>query len=95
MEFSPEKIRRVAKLAKIRLTDAEINVFNDQFTSISQVIKKLQQVDTSNVTPINNPSQATTILREDIVNDGGYVKDILANSPKHAFDCFVVPKVIE
>lgn len=95
MEFSPEKIRRVAKLAKIRLTDAEVDVFSEQFTSISKVITRLQQVDTSNITPINNPSQAATLLREDVVSDGGYVKDILVNSPKHAFDCFVVPKVIE
>jgi aspartyl-tRNA(Asn)/glutamyl-tRNA(Gln) amidotransferase subunit C len=95
MEFSPDKIRRVAKLAKIRLTDAEVNIFNEQFISISKVIEKLQRADTSNITPINNPSQAATLLREDIVKDGNYVQDILVNAPKHAFNCFVVPKVIE
>ena len=95
MEFSPEKIRKVAKLAKIRLTDDEVNIFNDQFTSISQVISELQQVDTNGITPINNPSQAATLMREDVVTDGNYVNDILSNTPKHAFNCFVVPKVIE
>jgi aspartyl-tRNA(Asn)/glutamyl-tRNA(Gln) amidotransferase subunit C len=95
MEFSPEKIRKVAKLAKIRLTDDEVNIFNDQFASISQVIRELQQVDTNGITPINNPSQAATLMREDVVNDGNYVNDILSNTPKHAFNCFVVPKVIE
>jgi len=95
MEFSPEKIKKVAKLAKIKLTDSEVTTFNEQFISIAQIIQKLQQVDTSNITPINNPSQATSLMREDIVTDGNYVKDILTNSPKHAFNCFVVPKVIE
>ncbi len=95
MEFSPEKIRKVAKLAKIRLTDSEVDLFNEQFASIAQVIQKLQQVDTSNVTPINNPSQAGTLMREDIVTDGDYASAILINAPKHAFNCFVVPKVIE
>lgn len=95
MYFSPEKIKKVAKLAKIRLTEDEIAMFNDQFVAISEIITQIQQVDTTGITPIHNPSTATTLMREDIVNDGNYVKDILVNAPKQAFDCFVVPKVVE
>ena len=95
MEFTPDQIRKVAKLAKIRLTDTEISIFSEQFVSISQIIKKLQQVDTINITPINNPSQAYTLMREDIISDGNYVENILINAPRHAFNCFIVPKVVE
>ncbi len=95
MDFSPEKIKKVAKLAKIRLTEDEVLLFNDQFSAIAKVITKLQQVNTVGVTPIHNPSIAESRMRNDIVNDGNYVKDILVNSPKQAFDCFVVPKVVE
>ena len=95
MDFSPEKIKKVAKLAKIRLTEAEVLMFNDQFSAIAEVITKLQKVETKGVAPIHNPSPAATLMREDIVNDGNYVKDILVNAPKQAFDCFVVPKVVE
>ena len=95
MEFSSEQIRRVARLAKIRLTEEEIATFSQQFVSITEVISKLQKVDTKNISPINNPSSASTLLREDEVTDGNCVKDILSNAPKHAFNCFVVPKVIE
>lgn len=95
MDFSPEQIRKVAKLAKIRLTDEEVALFNEQFSSIMQIISKLQQVNTTDITPIHNPSPASTLMRQDIVNDGNYVKDILVNAPKQAFDCFVVPKVVE
>ena len=95
MEFSTEQIRKVAKLAKIKLTEAEIEIFNDQFSSIAQVITKLQQVDTTNISPINNPSSAETLLREDIITDGNYVNEIMKNAPKHTFNCFSVPKVIE
>lgn len=94
-EFTPEKIKKVAMLAKIKLTEDEINIFNEQFSSISKVIQKLRQVDTTDITPVNNPSQASTLLREDIVNDGGYADDIIRNAPKHSYNCFVVPKVIE
>ncbi len=95
VDFSPEKIKKVAKLAKIRLTDDEVIMFNGQFAAIAEVITKLQKVDTSQVTPIHNPSPAHTLMRKDVINDGDYVKDILINAPKQAFDCFVVPKVVE
>jgi aspartyl-tRNA(Asn)/glutamyl-tRNA(Gln) amidotransferase subunit C len=95
MDFSSAQIQRVAKLAKIKLTDNEAATFSEQFTSIGKIIDKLKLVDTSNVTPINNPSQAATLMRKDVVSDGDYVEDVLSNAPKSDFNCFVVPKVIE
>jgi aspartyl-tRNA(Asn)/glutamyl-tRNA(Gln) amidotransferase subunit C len=95
MEFSPEKIKKVAKLAKIRLTEDEIKTFSDQFVAIAGVITKLQKVDTTGIAPIHNPSPAHTFTRKDVISDGNYAQDILVNSPKQAFNCFVVPKVVE
>lgn len=95
MEFSPEKIKKVAKLAKVKLTEDEVVMFNDQFTAISKIITKIQKVDTKGIAPVHNPSHASTLMRKDVVNDGDYVEDILVNSPKQAFGCFVVPKVVE
>lgn len=95
MEFSPEKIKKIAKLAKVEISESEVEMFNQQFDGITKVISKLQEVDTKGITPIHNPSKNTALMREDIVTDGNYVKDILTTAPKHAFNCFVVPKVIE
>jgi aspartyl-tRNA(Asn)/glutamyl-tRNA(Gln) amidotransferase subunit C len=95
MEFSPEKIKKVAKLAKVELSESEVDIFNQQFAAITKVINKLQEVDTNGITPIHNPSKNSALMREDRVTDGNYVKDILTTAPKHAFNCFVVPKVIE
>jgi aspartyl-tRNA(Asn)/glutamyl-tRNA(Gln) amidotransferase subunit C len=95
MEFSPEKIKKVAKLAKVKLTEDEVVMFNDQFTAISKIITKIQKVNTKGVTPVHNPSQASTLMRKDVISDGGYVEDILVNAPKKAFGYFVVPKVVE
>ncbi len=94
-EFSPEKIKKIANLAKIRLTDDEIEIFNQQFISISQILQKLRGVNTDGVGPVNNPSKADILMREDVVNDGNYAQDIMRNSPQHSYNCFVVPKVIE
>jgi aspartyl-tRNA(Asn)/glutamyl-tRNA(Gln) amidotransferase subunit C len=95
MEFSPEIIKKVAKLAKIRLSDAEVETFNQQFAAISQIIGDLQNVDTSNVEPITNVSPNKTLFRKDEVKDGNYVNDIMFNAPKSSYNCFVVPKVVE
>jgi aspartyl-tRNA(Asn)/glutamyl-tRNA(Gln) amidotransferase subunit C len=95
MEFSPEKIKKVAKLAKVELSEDEVVMFNDQFSAITKVINKLQEVDTKGITPIHNPSKNSALMRADVVSDGNYVEDILINAPKHAFNCFVVPKVVE
>ena len=95
MDFSAEQIKKVAKLAKIKLTDGEINLFSEQFVAITSIISKLQKVNTENITPINNPSHAETLLREDVINDGHYVNDIMINAPKQTLNCFVVPKVVE
>lgn len=95
MEFSPEKIKKVAKLAKVKLSEEEITIFNNQFVAIAQIITKLQKVNTSGITPIHNPSPAHTTMRKDIVTEGNCVKDVLFNSPKQSFNCFVVPKVVE
>ena len=95
MHFSEETIKKVAKLAKIKLTDNEINLFSEQFIAITGIITKLQKVNTKNITPINNPSRAETLLREDVINDGHYVNDIMSNAPKQTLNCFVVPKVVE
>ena len=95
MDFSPAQINKVARLAKVNLTDEEVALFNQQFQSIAEVITKLQQVDTTGITPIHNPSPNACFMRSDVVNDGNYVEEILINAPKHAFNCFVVPKVVE
>lgn len=95
MEFTPEKIKKVARLAKINLNDDEVTIFNQQFEAITEVITKLQKVNTKGITPIHNPSFAQVLMRDDIVTDGNYADSILINAPKSAFNCFVVPKVVE
>ena len=95
MSLSEEDIKKVAKLAKVSLTEEEVSVFNEQFKGILNIIEKLQEVDTSGVTPIHNPSTNTALMREDIVKDGKKAEEIVANAPKSAFNCFVVPKVVE
>lgn len=95
MEFSLEIIKKVATFAKIKLSDEEAELFNQEFSAIAAIINKLQKVDTTHITPIHNPSPAHLVLREDVASDGNYAEQILSNAPKHAFNCFVVPKVVE
>lgn len=95
MEFSPDKIRKVAQLAKIKLSEEQVVLFNEQFKSIAEIITKLQLINTNGITPIHNPLQSSALMREDVVKKENEAEDILANAPNSAFNCFVVPKVVE
>ena len=95
MEFTACEIKKVAKLAKIKLTTEEIELFGKQFSDIVKVINDLQKVDTSNISPIVNPSKTTMNYREDIVTEKDKSADILREAPQSSHNCFQLPKLIE
>jgi aspartyl-tRNA(Asn)/glutamyl-tRNA(Gln) amidotransferase subunit C len=95
MEFSPDKIKKVAQLAKIKLSEEQVILFNEQFKSIAEIITKLQLINTNGIPPIHNPLQSSALMREDVVKKENEAEDILSNAPTSAFNCFVVPKVVE
>jgi aspartyl-tRNA(Asn)/glutamyl-tRNA(Gln) amidotransferase subunit C len=92
--LSKEEVRRVANLAKIRLTEEEVTSFSADLGRILQVAQSLLAVDTSQVQPTTSVSGVTMPLRDDVVTERDNAKQVLANA-RHEYDYFVVPKVIE
>lgn len=95
MKLDEQAIRKIAKLARIRVTDSEVASYASELTSILSLAEELKQVNTDNVPPMAGVGNNTLRMREDKVTDGGIREDVLANAPKAEFDCFAVPKVIE
>lgn len=95
MSLSADEIKKIAKLARIRLEDSEVEEFSGKLNSILDWVEQLQEVDTDDVQPMAGVGEATLRLREDVVNDGDINKDVMSNAPSPEFGCFVVPKVIE
>lgn len=89
-----ERVRRIAKLARLKLTDDEVRLFTGQLGAIVSYIDKLSEVDTSQVQPLAHPLPVTDVLREDTPTPGLSTADALANAPQREADFFRVPAVL-
>jgi aspartyl-tRNA(Asn)/glutamyl-tRNA(Gln) amidotransferase subunit C len=94
MSLDPAAVRRIARLARIRVTDEEATTLGRELTAILGWVEQLAEVDVSGIEPLAGPAIALR-LREDVVTDGGIAPAILANAPARAGDWFAVPKVVE
>lgn len=95
MSIDIPTVTKIAKLARIRLTDDEKSHYAQEIGGIMKWIEQLQTVNTDGVEPLMSVSETTLPLRKDEVTDGGYSDAVVKNAPKSEYGCFVVPKVIE
>ena len=99
MKISREDVLRVAELAYLDLSEAELETYRAQVDEILEYIGKLNELDTSNVEPmaqvLADDQTADATLREDIVKPCAVADDILQQAPDPEPPYFRVPKVIE
>ncbi len=95
MALDKATVAHIATLARIRLSESELEPLADELSHILTWIDQLNEVDTAGVAPITSVAAAGLPMREDVVTDGGCCEEILANAPRTARGFFVVPKVIE
>jgi aspartyl-tRNA(Asn)/glutamyl-tRNA(Gln) amidotransferase subunit C len=95
MSLDKNTVRNVASLARIKMTDEELDKYEPQLNNILSWIEQLSEVDTDNVEPLANVVDIELSLRKDEITDGGYQDDVLANAPESLEGFFVVPKVVE
>lgn len=95
MSIDKKTVAKVARLARIKMTEEEQEVFAPQLSGILNWIEQLSEVDTDNVAPLPSPVDIQLRLREDKITNGGHPEDILANAPEQMEGFFVVPKVVE
>lgn len=95
MSLDKDTVRKVSKLAHIRMEDTELERMSPQLSGILHWIEQLEQVNTDNVEPLANVVDIALFLREDKITDGGYAEKILKNAPEETQGYFVVPKVVE
>jgi aspartyl-tRNA(Asn)/glutamyl-tRNA(Gln) amidotransferase subunit C len=98
MSLDAETIRRIASLARIRVSEAEVATLQGELNGILAWIEQLGEVDTEGVAPLSGAARMALRMREDAVTDGEIRERILQNAPERigpdgAF--FAVPKVVE
>jgi aspartyl-tRNA(Asn)/glutamyl-tRNA(Gln) amidotransferase subunit C len=95
MSVSPEQVRHITKLARIAMSEEEIERLVPELNNILGWVEQLSEVDTEGVEPLATVIDLKLRLRDDVVTDGGIRDKILANAPLAEHGFFAVPKVIE
>ncbi len=95
MPLEPSEVKHIASLARIGLTDGEIEMFGEQLSQILEQFEVLNELDTSGVTPTGHASGLQTIMRDDLAEDSLDSEDVLKNAPRREGDFFRVNAVLE
>lgn len=93
--LSTDEVRHVAELAKLQLTEAEIELFASQLSAILDYAVALQQVDTSHVPPTATVLPLRSVMRADVARPSLTVNEALANAPERQDGYFKVHAVME
>ena len=95
MKLSREEVLRIARLARLGLTEAEVDRFSEQLSNILENFEILQQVDTSDVPPTAQSIALQNVMRSDEIAPSLPSSEILANAPRKEGNCFRVRAVLE
>lgn len=89
------QVRKVAKLARLELTEAEIEEFTGQLGAILQYVAKMNELDTGNVEPLAHCLPISNVFRPDEVRESLGTERTLANAPQRDDSFFKVPKILD
>jgi aspartyl-tRNA(Asn)/glutamyl-tRNA(Gln) amidotransferase subunit C len=95
MEITKQEVEKVAKLARLELTESEQAAFTKQLSQILTHIETLKQYDTTGVEPTATVLGQVNVFRSDIARPSLSVECATANAAESADGFFVVPKIIE
>lgn len=95
MSVDAATVKRIAHLARIKLTPQEVAPLEGELNAILGWIEQLAEVDTAGVAPMTAVIPIKLAWRDDVVTDGDVLDRVLANSPAAHFGFYAVPKVIE
>lgn len=95
MAFDKTEVEKVAQLARLHISDSEIDEVTGRITDILALIDQMQSVDTDAVAPLAHPLDLTQRLREDDVTESNRRDELQLLAPEVEEGLYLVPKVIE
>lgn len=95
MSVDTDTVRRIARLARLAITEDGLAPMAHELNVILGWVEQLNEVDTSAVEPMTSAVQTTLKQRPDIVTDGHIQQAVLHNAPLAEHGFFVVPKIVE
>lgn len=95
MALSIDEVAKVALLARLRLSPAELETFTGQLNSIVEFVTLLQKLDTTDVEPLAHGVEVRNVFRDDVRGPSLPREAALANAPKRNLESFLVPAVLD
>lgn len=95
MAITREEVLHVARLARLALSEDEVDRLKDQIGGILGYIRQLDALDTRDIVPTSHAVEMGTPFRDDTVRPFGDKEALLANAPDREGDFFRVPRIIE
>lgn len=95
MSIDTDTARKVAKLARIRVEDADLPKLAEKLSGILGFMEQLNEVDVTGIEPMTSVTPMRLKRRADVVSDGNMQAAVLANAPDAREGFFAVPKVVE
>jgi aspartyl-tRNA(Asn)/glutamyl-tRNA(Gln) amidotransferase subunit C len=94
MSLSRADVEKVALLARLELSPAEVELMTSQLGQVLAYVEQLAELDTSAVEPMAHAADLSSVFADDIVVDSLDRAAMLANAPQHDGECYLVPAVL-
>ena len=95
MSVDAATVKRIGRLARIRVEEDEVEKYQGEINAILGFVEQLGEVNVEGVEPMTSVTPMKLRRRDDVVTDGGYPEKVVANAPLTEDNFFMVPKVIE
>jgi len=95
MSVDAATVRRIAHLARIAVTEAEVPHLQGELNAMLAFVEQLSEVNVDGVEPMTSVTPMEMKKRVDVVNDGEIADDVVKNAPDTVIHFFLVPKVVE
>ena len=94
MSLSRQDVAKVGLLARLALTEADLERMTGELSKIVGFVSQLGELDTSSVEPLAHPLDTKNVFREDVPTPSLTTDQALASAPRHDGSCFLVPAVL-
>ena len=94
-KIDAEQVKKVAKLARLELSDAEVAEFTGQLGAMLEYVEKMNELDTAEVEPLAHCLPISNVFRDDVVKPSLGTDESLANAPQRDGSFFKVPKILD
>ncbi|WP_448952252.1 Asp-tRNA(Asn)/Glu-tRNA(Gln) amidotransferase subunit GatC [Labrys neptuniae] len=95
MSVDAATVKRIARLARIAVTEEEVPHLQGELNAILDFVAQLDEVDVEGVEPMTSVTPMVMKKRQDVVTDGDIAAKIVANAPASEDNYFLVPKVVD